>query len=704
VCGKPCRPGRRTHTACRKQQAQRRNHRAAALRAGPRVCAVPGCERTDVESAHVVDLADNGPHEWTRLLCTEHHKAETRERRRAKMTRQSQRPRARGVSEEWGERDRQRPARRRGRLVVPLVLVAMVWSVAAVLYGIDRAAAGAVAAGAALAVLARWRRHRRLRDEGRARMRQRVASVASMVTRTPPEQIAVSVLRWDQALPLVGSIRYAHTFNDAQGSPDRAVLEESLTRKVGVPLDFTWLPAQDTVMWSVGDDSPTPAPVAEGDVARPDRTVTQVRRALSSYMRSDDVTVVAEGDPDAIGPRVLVVSYPETFRDDDDAARAVVARRVNAKAHGRWKAEWDTEGNQVRFVRRPHMPSKVVRPVVEPGAAHLPVGVDEHGDPVDWDLTVAPHMLIAGETGSGKTVQIRGLVMSAAQAGMDVRCVDPKRVELSSLRHVPGVREVATTTEDMIRVVDEVWALMEERYVDLEAEQVRLTDLRTVLLVLDEQREWLERVNREHKASKGTTGPEHPVVEKFRSIARLGRKCRIHVVVGTQRPDAKMFGGEARDNFSARVACGAMSKEGATMMWGRVDVGRDIPTRAKGRMTVDLGDEPIEVQGYWVPDPGEDLTEEERDVLASLMPAPSPHRARRALTQAPPKTQVGETETTALDPRLAGASEVTVDGTRYSLVSVEADPDADVVEMAVVSDGTEMVLVVPSDTPVVVHR
>jgi hypothetical protein len=120
----------------------------------------------------------------------------------------------------------------------------------------------------------------------------------------------------------------------------------------------------------------------------------------------------------------------------------------------------------------------------------------------------------------------------------------------------------------------------------------------------------------------GASGTEHPVVERWRSMARLGRSGRVHLIVGIQRPDAAVFGGEARDNFGMRVALGSLSQEGARMVFGRSDVARDVPASAKGRATVMSGDgEPLEVQTHHTPNPRNPEDAEQVAHLAALRQA-----------------------------------------------------------------------------------
>lgn len=115
------------------------------------------------------------------------------------------------------------------------------------------------------------------------------------------------------------------------------------------------------------------------------------------------------------------------------------------------------------------------------------------------------------------------------------------------------------------------------------------------------------------------------------SLARKGRTARIHVIMGTQRPDADFLGGEMRDNFASRMSLGRLSPQGAMMMWEAAYIGVSVPRGIPGRGTaVDDDDLPVEVQGYWTPDPRKAEKKEHLEDLAildRLRPAETTHRA-----------------------------------------------------------------------------
>src|SRR5690625_5509450 len=72
---------------------------------------------------------------------------------------------------------------------------------------------------------------------------------------------------------------------------------------------------------------------------------------------------------------------------------------------------------------------------------------------------------------------------------------------------------------------------------------------------------------------------------------------RIHLLVGTQRPDAAFLGEGLRDNFDTRVSLGPLSPQGAQMMWEAPYLGVAVPRNARGRGTARLEDESIDEDG-----------------------------------------------------------------------------------------------------------
>ncbi len=259
------------------------------------------------------------------------------------------------------------------------------------------------------------------------------------------------------------------------------------------------------------------------------------------------------------------------------------------------------------------LPKRIDRP---PRPADLPwhelrFGVTGAGAAV-VDLRLTPHVLVVGETGSGKTRTIDTVIREALDAGFLAHLIDPKQFELNRWRHDPQVESVAYEVPQMIEAIESLWAEMDRRNGllrenDWTPDEVPLDVFPPVLIVIDELHEFFDLVNQwwRRNKEKGATGTTHPVVEKWESLVRLGRASRMHQVAGIQRPDAKIMEGAVRSNFGARIACGPMKDDtDARMIFGDSKAGRGVPHGVKGRCTVDVGDRtPTEAQVFWTPQP-----------------------------------------------------------------------------------------------------
>lgn len=295
--------------------------------------------------------------------------------------------------------------------------------------------------------------------------------------------------------------------------------------------------------------------------------------------------------------------------------RARIERTVATMLPGRWRAHWDLEGDTCRLELRPEFPAMLQRQALIPEAdspawRRLPYGVDEDSAILSWDLASGagtPHFLVVGSTGTGKTVLIRDLVIEAALRSFQIRICDPKRVEFVGLRSWPNVEIVATSVEQMVATIHQTWREMERRYQLIESGKATKSDFQPLILVLDEYRYFYGVVNAWYQGVKGPGGSRVcPILEEVFLIASLGRTADVHIILGTQRPDADWMGGDVRDQFQARASLSRLSPEGAKMMWGAHHIGVSVPRGTPGRGTsIDSAGRPVEFQAYWMPDPTE---------------------------------------------------------------------------------------------------
>ena len=189
----------------------------------------------------------------------------------------------------------------------------------------------------------------------------------------------------------------------------------------------------------------------------------------------------------------------------------------------------------------------------------LALGLDVSGAPVTADLVKMPHLLVAGTTGSGKSVCITSLIsclaMNNSPEELKLAILDPKMVELirfNGLPHLMG--RVETQMDRMLAVL--AWAIkeMEDRYKKLELVNARDLDvynlkmlrrgekpLPKVVIVIDELADLM--LNESEKT-------ESYLVR----LAQMARAVGIHLIVATQRPSTDIVTGLIKANFPARIS------------------------------------------------------------------------------------------------------------------------------------------------------
>ena len=207
-----------------------------------------------------------------------------------------------------------------------------------------------------------------------------------------------------------------------------------------------------------------------------------------------------------------------------------------------------------------------VLPYVKGGPLELAIGRDAEGTPVVADLAKMPHLLIAGTTGSGKSVMINSIITTLLMRALpeDVRLimVDPKRVELAGYNGLPHLY-VPVVTEPKQAASALQWAVseMERRLKVFERLNVRkistynekqaagefeLYDnppqkMPYLVIIIDELSDLMMVAGKDVEAS---------IVR----IAQLGRAAGIHLIVATQRPSSNVVTGLIKANITNRIA------------------------------------------------------------------------------------------------------------------------------------------------------
>ncbi|MCY4623882.1 MAG: DNA translocase FtsK [Chloroflexi bacterium] len=226
--------------------------------------------------------------------------------------------------------------------------------------------------------------------------------------------------------------------------------------------------------------------------------------------------------------------------------------------------------------------------------AKLPValGLGSGGEPVIMDLADMPHLLIAGSTGSGKSVCMNtiicSLMMQCTPMDLQMYLVDPKRVELTAYNGLPHLTApVLVEVDQAVPALHALIAEMQHRYKKFEARGARNIATFNGKLVRGEERmPYLMLVIDELADLMMTASGD--VEHALCRLAQLGRATGIHLVVATQRPSVDVLTGLIKANFPSRMSFAVSSQVdsrtvldsvGAEKLLGRGDL-LFLPTNA----------------------------------------------------------------------------------------------------------------------------
>ena len=236
------------------------------------------------------------------------------------------------------------------------------------------------------------------------------------------------------------------------------------------------------------------------------------------------------------------------------------------------------------------------------------LGKDIMGTPKVFDLTKMPHLLVAGSTGSGKSVCINGIIASILMRykpnEVKLVLVDPKKVELTNYNGIPHllcpvVSDPKKASLTLQRVVTE----MDNRFQTFSDKEVKN---------ITGYNEMIEKYNKKHPESPQSKMPYIVVIideladlmlvaskeveDSITRITQLARAAGIHLIVATQRPSTDVITGLIKNNIPSRIAFAVASQidsrtildqRGAERLLGKGDMlyfpmGESAPTRIQG--------------------------------------------------------------------------------------------------------------------------
>jgi len=238
------------------------------------------------------------------------------------------------------------------------------------------------------------------------------------------------------------------------------------------------------------------------------------------------------------------------------------------------------------------------------GKLPLALGKDVTGTPVVGDLVAMPHLLVAGATGSGKSVGLNAMILSilykATPADVRFLLIDPKRLELSVYEGIPHLlAPVVTDAKEAAARLRWIVGKMDERYKLLQARQVRnIEGYNKAVSVEDRLPYWVVVVDELADLMMVSAGE---VQTSLVRLAQIARAVGIHLLIATQRPSVDVVTGLIKANFPTRIAFQVASKvdsrtvldgNGAEQLLGRGDM-IFVPPGANKQMRV---------HGAWVSD------------------------------------------------------------------------------------------------------
>ena len=160
-----------------------------------------------------------------------------------------------------------------------------------------------------------------------------------------------------------------------------------------------------------------------------------------------------------------------------------------------------------------------------------------------------PHLLIAGATGSGKSVVINALIYTAlfdhptdGSGGSLFILIDPKRVELAQYKALPHTLQYASEPD-------------ENRYREMQRDGARLYNGGDVYIIIDEFADLM-------------TTQKRLIMPPIQRLAQIGRAAKVHIVLATQTPIAKILPTEIKCNFDARIALRTRSAQDSRNILG----------------------------------------------------------------------------------------------------------------------------------------
>lgn len=175
------------------------------------------------------------------------------------------------------------------------------------------------------------------------------------------------------------------------------------------------------------------------------------------------------------------------------------------------------------------------------------------------DMTEQTHLLVAGEAGSGKSVVVNGIITTLLYRfpwEAKLILIDPKRVELSPYKNLPHTICYASEPSDMAYALQYAMDICDSRYAEMQSRGERKYSGGDVYVIIDE---WADLMTTQRRTVA-------PLVQR---LAQIGRASKVHVILCTQTPIAKIIPTEIKCNFDSRVGLRTRSAQDSRNILGK---------------------------------------------------------------------------------------------------------------------------------------
>lgn len=228
----------------------------------------------------------------------------------------------------------------------------------------------------------------------------------------------------------------------------------------------------------------------------------------------------------------LKMSRIRNYVDDVEQVLGIAGIRILAPIPGSTMVGFEIPREERTFPKLPAM-----------DGFNLAIGQTIDGNVRRFDIRQAPHMLVAGSTGSGKSVFLNAVIHQLLNIkNAQLYLFDPKQVELSHFEGMKGVAQYESDAKKIALSLDNLVKEMENRYSEMKARKVKniseLGGMPYLFVIIDEYADLTIR--------GGVEG-------NIQLIAQKGRACGIHLIIATQRASTRIINGDIKINFPTRV-------------------------------------------------------------------------------------------------------------------------------------------------------